>query len=469
VTRLLLGHLLHVPRDPFAALREAARHGRDEAAAHDALEAVEDGAVAIREGRLVDVGPAAEVRGRHPDAPVEAAGGWLLPGLVDSHVHYPQLAVTGVMGLRLLEWLRRRTWPHEARFADPELARREARAFLRALARNGTTTAMVFGAHQPAAMEAFFDEAEASGLRITAGLALGDRELPPQLRTDPERARDASRALIARAHGRGRLRYAVTPRFAVSAGDALLAACGELLRERDDLWFTTHLNETPEEIAYVRRAFPRARDYLDAYDRHGLVGPRSVFAHDVHPGDRELARLAEARAVVAHCPGSNQFIGSGLFPMRRHLAHGVRMALGSDVGGGPGFSLLGEARSAYQTQMLRPDGVRLDPARLLWLATGAGAEALGLAGRVGTLEAGRAADLVLLRPARNGTLAARLRQAVSAEDALGALLSLGGEADVAGTWVAGERVWDRDAADAQAADGDDARAGAAEGGAAAPS
>lgn len=446
MTRLLLGHLLHVPGDPLAAAREAARSGRDEARPPSALDAITDGALAIAGGRLIDVGPAATVRSRHPDAAVEEAGGWLLPGFVDAHVHYPQLAVTGVMGLRLLAWLRERTWPHEARFCDPAFARTEARAFLAALARNGTTTAMVFGAHQASAMSAFFDEAEASGLRITSGLALGDRELPPELRTEPRRALEETRALIAGAHGRGRLRYAVTPRFAVSASDPLLAACGELMAERTDLWFTTHLNETHDEIAYVRNAFPNARDYLDAYDRHGLVGSRSVFAHDVHPEDRELDRLAEARAVVAHCPGSNQFIGSGLFPMRRHLARGVRMALGTDVGGGPGFSLLGEARTAYQTQMLREDGARLDPARLLWLATAAGADALGLAEEVGTLEVGRAADVVLLRPPEGGTLAARLRHAVSADDALGALLSLGGEADVAGTWVAGRRVWNRDVA-----------------------
>ncbi len=447
MTRLFLGHLLDVPTDPFAAGRAIDPAGAP--ASNDALRALHDGGVAVAGGRIVDAGPAAELRRRHPQAPVEASGGWIVPGLVDAHVHYPQLGVMGVMGLRLLEWLRTRTWPYEAGFSDPELARREARTFLTALARNGTTSAMVFGAHQPSAMDVFFAEAAASGLRITAGVALGDRELPEALRTDPERAVAASAERIERVHGRGRLRYAVTPRFAVSASDPLLAACGELLRSRDDLWFTTHLNETPEEIAYVRRAFPDARDYLDAYDRHGLVGPRSVFAHDVHPEERELARLAESRAVVCHCPGSNQFIGSGLFPMRRHLAHGVRMALGTDVGGGPGFSLLREARTAYQTQMLLGEaGVRLDPARLLWLATAGGAAALGLADETGDLAVGKAADLVQLRPPERGTLAERLRHAVSAEDALAALLTLGDEADVAGTWVAGRRVWDRDAAPA---------------------
>lgn len=447
MTRLFLGHLLHVPVDPFVGAAAAARAGaREEELPTGTLEATYDGALAVENGRIVDAGPAAEVRARHPDARVAGEGGWLLPGFVDAHVHFPQLGVMGAMGLRLLEWLRKRTWPHEARFADVAFARGEARTFLTTLARHGTTTAMVFGAHQAVAMDAFLEEAATSGLRVTAGLALGDRELPPELRTDPERARRESAALIERHHGRGRLRYAITPRFAVSAGDALLAAAGELLRSADDLWFTTHLDETPEEIAYVRDAFPEARDYTDVYDRHGLLGPRSVFAHVVHASDRELARLAESRSVACHCPGSNQFIGSGLFPMRRHLAHGVRMALGTDVGGGPGFSLLREARTAYQTQMLLgAEGTRLDPARLLWLATAGGAAALGLEGEVGDLAPGKAADLVSLRPPDHGTLAERLRHAVSAEDALAALLTLGDEGDVAGTWVAGEAVWRRPA------------------------
>jgi len=382
------------------------------------------------------------VRARHPSAEVVASGGWWLPGLIDAHVHYPQLAVLGVMGLRLLDWLRQRTWPHEARLSDPALARTEADAFLAALARNGTTSAMVFGAHQKVAMDAFFDAAEASGLRITAGLVLGDRELPDALLSDPDRAIAESRELIERWHGRGRLRYAVTPRFAVSAGDAMLAACGALLRDGpDDLWFTTHLNETPEEIAYVRGAFPAARDYLDVYDRHGLIGPRSVVAHDVHPTDAELARLAETRAVACHCPGSNHFIGSGLFPMARHLAAGARAALGTDVGGGPGFSLLREARLAYETQMLLgDDGVRLGPARALWLATGAGASALGLADLVGDLTPGKRADLAWIAPRVGSTLAERLDRATDPLDAAGALIALAGEADVAGTWVDGERV-----------------------------
>lgn len=442
MTRLFLGHLVDVPTDPFAGWSEdEARTGPPPG--DDALRVVENGAVAVdASGRIVDLGPAATVRSRCPKAEVAAAGGWWLPGLVDAHVHYPQLAVVGVMGLRLLDWLRDRTWPHEARFSDAAFARVEAERFLAALARNGTTSAMVFGAHQATAMEAFFAAADASGLRITSGLVLGDRELPAELTTDAPRALAESHRLIERWHGRGRLRYAVTPRFAVSATDDLLAACGELLRDGpSDLWLTTHLNETPEEIAYVGDAFPQAQDYLDVYDRYGLIGPRSVLAHDVHPRDRELARMARAGAAVCHCPGSNHFIGSGLFPLARHLAAGVRTALGTDVGGGPGFSLLREARLAYETQMLlAADGVRLGAARALWMATGAGARALGLDESVGDLTPGKRADLVHIVPREGSTLAERLDRATDALDAVGALIALAGEADVAGTWVDGRAV-----------------------------
>jgi len=433
MTRLFRGTLLHVPDDPFAEQGGGAKR----------LHLVEDGALAVRSGRIVDAGDATAVRARNPGAETAVTGGWLLPGFVDAHVHYPQLGVMGALGLRLMDWLRQRTWPHEARFADAAFARAEAEGFLAALARNGTTTALVFGAHQALAMEEFFAAADASSLRITTGLTLGDRELPSELRTDPERARQESTELLQRWHGHNRLRYAVTPRFAVSASDELLATCGALLRGGPDgLWFTTHLNESPDEVAFVRNAAPTARDYLDVYDRHGLLGPRSVFAHDVHPSERELARLAETRSVVCHCPGSNRFIGSGLFPLRRHLQHGVRLALGSDVGGGPSFLILNEARAAYETQMqLGEEGVRLDAATLLWLATAGGAHALGLGDQVGDFATGKQADLVQLTPRPGGTLDARLRHAGGADDAAAALIALVGEADVTGSWVAGRRVY----------------------------
>src|SRR5919202_1002064 len=257
---IIRAQVLHTPRDPFDEPR--------------ALEAFSDGALAVREGRIAAVGDWERVRAEHPDADVEDhRDALLLPGLVDLHVHYPQVAVIGAMGLELLEWLQSRTLPEEARLADTAYAREVAHGFVRALAANGTTTALVFGSHFPDAQDALFAEAEQAGLRIASGLVVSDRNLLPALHRSPEAAYEASRALIDRWHGRGRLRYAVTPRFSLSCTDTMLEACGALLGERPGLLFTSHINENPAEIRAVADLFPWARDYLDTYERYGLVGP----------------------------------------------------------------------------------------------------------------------------------------------------------------------------------------------------
>jgi guanine deaminase len=430
--RLLRAAIAHVPGDPW----------RDGAAA---LQGWADGGLAAgADGRVADVGDWAEVRRRFPDAPVDdRRGALVLPGLVDAHVHYPQVGILGALGLRLLDWLDERALPHEARFAAAAFARDEARTFLRLLARNGTTTALVFGAHFPVAMEAFFHEAEASGLRITAGLCVADRALRPDLLTTPEQAYEEAAFLARRWHGRGRLRYAVTPRFSLSSSPDLLAACAAVAREVPGSLVTSHLNETLDEIAAVRAGFPTAADYLATYEAADLVGPRSVFAHDLHPSDDELQRLAKAGAAVAHCPSSNQFLGSGLFPWRRHRAHAVRVALGTDVGAGLSPSALHEASLAYLGQRLRgADGLALGAAHLLHLATAAGAAALGLAQEVGDLRPGRCADLVVLRPPPGSTLAAVWSHAGSIDALVGTSFMLAREEAIESTWVAGAPVWD---------------------------
>jgi guanine deaminase len=427
---VLVAGVIHVPRDPFA---EGA----------GALEAWDEGAIAIAaDGRIDDLGDASEVRSRHPDRPVvDRRGAIALPGFVDNHVHYPQLGVIGAIGLPLLRWLDERTFPFEARFLDPAFAEREAGTFLRLLAANGTTSALVFGAHVPSAMEAFFEAAHSSGLRVASGLVVSDHGMPGALCTTPERAYAEAAALAARWHGRGRVRYAVSPRFAVTCGDGVLAACGALARERPELLVTSHLNESRAEIATVRAAFAADRDYLAVYERHGLVGPRSVFAHDVHASDDELARLAAAGAAVAHCPTSNAFLGSGAFPFARHRRAGVRVALGTDVGAGTSLAPLHEALQAYLTQAaLGPEGEPLTAAHLLWLLTRAGADAIGLGDEVGDLCAGRAADLVLIEPPPGSALAAVLAHAEGPDAVLGACLALAREGCVAETWVQGAAV-----------------------------
>jgi guanine deaminase len=428
MTTIVRAQAAHTPRDPFL---------HDEAA----METFDDGAVAFAEGRILACGRYPEVRGQYPDAEVlDARDAILLPGFVDCHVHYPQIRVIGAMGLELLDWLRTRALPEEARLADAPYAEEVAHLFLRALAANGTTTALVFGSHFPRAQEALFSAAEELGLRVASGLVVSDRNLLPELEVTPAAAFEASRALIKRWHGRGLLRYAVTPRFSVSCSEEMLEACRGLGQETGGLLFTSHLNESRSEIELVGELFPWARDYLDTYERFELVHARSVFAHDVHPTDDELRRLAAARASIAHCPSSNAFLGSGVFAMRRHLELGTRFALGTDVGAGTGLSMFKEGLMAYQMQMIRPDGHRLAPAHVLYLATRAGAAALGLEDEVGDLTPGKSADFILVRPPDGSTLQTVLERSESLEASLGALFTLAREDSIAQVRVAGRLV-----------------------------
>lgn len=404
------------------------------------LRADDDAALLVRDGVIVARGPWSQVAGS-PEAGgadvVDVRDGLMLPGFVDTHVHLPQVRVIGGLGRPLLDWLEHRALPEEARMADRGYAEEVAGELLTGLASAGTTTALVFGAHFADAVDALFAAAEPTGLRITAGLVTGDRLLRPELHTDAETAFRQGLDLAGRWHGRGRLRYAVTPRFSLAAGEELLASSAALLDAVEGSVFTTHINENPREVAAVTDLFPGSLDYLDTYDRHGLVRRDAVFAHDVHPTDRELARLAETGAAVAHCPTSNAALGSGLFPLRRHVEAGVRVALGSDVGGGAGFCLMKEGLQAYFAQQLLGEaGLPLQPADLLHLATRAGAEALGL-DDVGHLGVGMQMDAVLVRPTAGSTLDVALRHAESADDAVAKVFVLGTPADIASVWVGG--------------------------------
>jgi guanine deaminase len=429
---IVRGHVLHTPGNPFRG--------------EPALESFDDGAVAFdRNGRILATGAFGDVRRAHGDAQIEdTQGSFLLPGLIDTHVHFPQFAIIGAMGLQLLDWLQTRTLPEEARMADDRVARETASRFLTALAANGTTSALVFGSHFPSAQEIFFEEAKTSGLRITSGLVVSDRLLREDLHVTAEEALAATEKLIDAWHGRGRLRYAVTPRFALSCSEEMLGACEAALRSREGLFLTSHLNENAAEVESVSRLFPWARDYLGTYERFSLVGPRSVFAHNVHGGDSELARLADAGASVAHCASSNAFLGSGLFPMRRHLELGVLIALGTDIGAGTSFSVFNEGLSAYEGQRLQADGQPLGPVELLYLATRAGAQALGVDDEVGDLRPGKSADLVSIRPPKDSTLEAVLRTEETPEAQLGAIFTLARETSVEQVRVAGAVVFRRD-------------------------
>ena len=406
------------------------------------LRAEQDGGLAVDGGGVVDRGSFARVRtGRPDDEVVELAGGVLLPGLVDTHVHFPQVRVIGGLGLPLLDWLAERALPAEARLADVEHARTVATEFVDGLLRAGTTTALVFGAHFPTAVDQLFEHAAETGLRMTAGLVVSDRMLRSELLTTPERAYADGMALAARWHGKDRLRYAVTPRFSLSTSKAMLEACAAVLGDVDGALFTSHINENGAEIDAVREAHAHSAHYTDTYYGCGLLDRRSVLAHNVHPGDAELDLLAGAGASVSHCPSSNSALGSGLFPLRRHVERGVRVGLGTDVGAGTGFSLLREALQAYFVQsLLGADGLPLTAAHLLYLATRAGAEVLELDDQIGDLSVGRQFDAAWIRPERGSTLDVVLDHAHDADDALAKVFALAGPSDVAGVWVGGDRL-----------------------------
>ncbi len=426
---ILRAAVFHTPANPF----------QDSAA----LEVFPDAGLLLDNGNIRALGPYAEIRQAHPDATLrDLRGGFILPGFVDTHVHYPQVRILGGLGYSLLDWLDRHTLPEEARMADPAYAADVAKEFLRCLASHGTTTALVFGSHFLSAMEIFFAAAAASGLRIASGLVVSDRMLLPALCRTPDVAYRENRELIRRYHGRDGLLYAVTPRFALSASEPMLEVCRSLLVETPGLRFQTHLNENPLEVMEVARMFPWAADYLAVYERYDLVGSRSVLAHSVHSTDAELQRLADGGAAVSHCPCSNAALGSGIFPMQRHLSAGVRFALGTDVGGGTGFGLLKEGLQAYLLQRVSSDGVMLNSAQLLYLSTRAGAEALGVGAETGDLTPGKSADYVYLRPVAGSPLSMVAAHADSAEDLLSALFTLAGQESVAEVCVRGRRVYE---------------------------
>ncbi len=420
---LVRGTFLDVPEDPFAGGRLRALTG----------------AIRLVDGRVTERGDFAELHEAHPDDELlDLREGLVIPGLVDTHVHYPQTRIIGGLGMSLLDWLDRRALPEEARLADTAYARAIAADFVAALIGAGTTTALVFGSHFRGAVDEIFRAADASGLRITTGLVVSDCFLPAALLTTAAAALSDGLALARAWHGRGRLRYAVTPRFALSCSDELLASCRELMDAVPGSWFTSHVNENLAEIEGVQRSHGTA--YVDCYDRQGLVGARSVFAHNVHVSDGDLGVLATRGAGIAHCPTSNSALASGAFPMRAHLTAGVRFGLGTDVGAGMSFSILREALQAYLVQSgLGEAGQPLGATELLYLATTGGARTLGL-DDVGHLSVGSPFDAVWVRPLPGSPLARALPYAADDADAVARVIALAGHADLAGVWVEGRML-----------------------------
>jgi guanine deaminase len=400
---------------------------------------IENGAVLVNGGLIEAVGEAPDILARAPSGAVidDQTGCLITSGLIDAHVHYPQTQVIGSYGAQLLDWLHNYTFVEEQKFADPAHCARVADFFLDELFRSGTTTAMVYCTVHPSSVEAFFTAAEARGARMIAGKVMMDRDAPTALMDTAERGYDESKALIERWRGRGRLDYAITPRFAVTSTQAQLDAAGALAREFPQLYVQTHANENKAEIARVAALFPEARSYIDVYEKAGLTGPRSVFGHCIHLQDSEVDALAKSRSVAAFCPTSNLFLGSGLFDQARLARAGVRIALATDVGGGTSYSMLRTAAEGYKVLQLK--GQSWPALDAFYRMTLGNARALSLDDRIGSIESGKEADLIVLDPRATPALAHRMERAGgNIEVELFAFLTLGDDRAVRQTYVAGE-------------------------------
>jgi guanine deaminase len=403
----------------------------------------EDGILLIENGQVVKVGHAADLLPNLKGVEIsEYRDALITPGFIDTHIHYPQTGMIASYGEQLLDWLNTYTFPTERQFEDKAHAADVAGIFLKELLRNGTTTALVFGSVHKQSVDAFFEAAEALNLRMIAGKVLMDRNAPEYLTDTPESGYADSKELIERWHGKGRLHYAVTPRFAPTSTPEQLSLAGKLLSEYPDLYMHTHLSENRQEIEWVKALFPERKGYLDVYDHYQLIGARSVFAHGVHLCDDECKRLAETGSAVAFCPTSNLFLGSGLFDLNKLEAHGVRVGLGTDVGAGTSFSQLQSLNEAYKVMQLQ--GKKLDPFKSLYLATLGGANALYLDDKIGNFESGKDADFVVLDYNATPLISYRMQQAKTLDEKLFALTMLGDDRAIKETFAAGVSVHARD-------------------------
>lgn len=402
-----------------------------------------EGALWVENGHVKSVGCAATILVSAPDdVPViDYSDRLLIPGFIDTHIHYPQTEMIASYGEQLLDWLQTYTYPVEEKFSDHQYATEVATFFLRELLRNGTTTAMVFGSVHKASIDAFFQVAQTQGLRMIAGKVLMDRHAPRELLDSPESGYADSRALIQRWHGVDRLQYAVTPRFAVSCSPQQLTQAGRLLKEFPGVYMQTHLSENLDEVAWVKTLFPGARDYTDVYDQFGLLGKRSVLAHGVHLTDDECQCLAKNNSAIAHCPASNLFLGSGLIDLKQLESAGVKLGLATDVGAGNSFSMLRTMADAYKIQQLRSQP--LDPMKAFYLATLGGAVALDLDRSIGNFETGKEADFVVLDLAATDLMTFRLKQCENLSEILFVLSLLGDDRNILATYALGKKVYQR--------------------------
>ncbi|PYE37627.1 guanine deaminase [Rhizobium sp. PP-F2F-G38] len=398
-----------------------------------------DGALLLRDGLIVTSGTYDAVREQAPEDAVEIdhRPHLILPGFIDTHVHFPQMQVIGSYAANLLEWLNTYTFPEECRFVETAHAQRIAVHFFDEMIRHGTTTAVAYCSVHKTSADAFFAEAMKHDMRMVAGKVMMDRNAPQGLLDTPEMGYDETRAVIAQWHGKGRNHVAITPRFAITSTPEQMSAAQALAAEFPDLHIQTHLSENRDEIDYTLSLYPDAADYTDVYARYGLMGQKSLFGHAIHLSERERDAMSETGSIAVHCPTSNLFLGSGLFPLKElaRREKPVRISVASDIGGGSSYSMLRTMDEAYKIQQLL--GERLNPFDSYYYLTLGNAEALSLSERIGTLEPGTDADLIVLDMAATPAMALKAEVVTSLSDELFLLQTMGDDRAVVETYVAG--------------------------------
>lgn len=401
---------------------------------------IEKGALVVDDlGKIVWLGDFSDLPQPHRGLPETDHGDKLiLPGFVDAHLHFPQYRMIAAYGKDLLDWLNRYTFIEEQKFSEASIARPAAKLFLDELVRNGITSCLAFSTIHPIALDALFEEAQSRNMAMASGKTLMDCNAPSGLCDTPETAYQHSTDLIKIWHGKGRLKYAISPRFAVTSSEAQLEATGALVKENPGLLLQTHLSENHGEIEFVASRFPKAKDYTDVYDHYGLLNENSLFAHGIHLSKREMSRLSEAGSAIVHCPTSNNFLGSGLFKLREtaSYANGIKVGLGCDIGGGTSFSTLQTMRDTYTVSQLV--GSRITAFEAFHMATLGNANLLGMGHEIGSLEVGKMADLVVLDPQATPNMAARHALSKDLHDMLFALLIMGDDRAIVETYIAGK-------------------------------
>ncbi|WP_337269041.1 guanine deaminase [Oryzifoliimicrobium ureilyticus] len=398
-----------------------------------------DGGLLLENGKIAAIGPYDSVKAKSPinTAEIDHRPHLIVPGLIDMHMHFPQMQVIASYASNLLEWLNTYTFPEECRFVESEHAKRIARHFYDELIRHGTTTGVAYCSVHKTSADAFFAEALNRNMLMIGGKVMMDRNAPQGLLDTAETGYDETRAVIAEWHGKGRNHVAITPRFAITSTPAQMEAAGRLAQEFPDLHIQTHLSENHDEIAYSCQLYPDAKDYTDIYARYGLLGPRTLFGHCIHLTEREADAMSDAGAVAVHCPTSNLFLGSGLFPLKALSRRDkpVRLAVATDIGGGSSYSLLRTMDEAYKIQQLL--GERLNPLDSFYLMTRGNAESLGLEDKIGTLDEGTDADITILDAAATPAMTLKMEVVTSLTEELFLLQTMGDDRAVVETYVAG--------------------------------